>query len=88
MREITFSVPDETLAALQTTPERLAADVRLAAAIKLYELERLSAGAASKLAGLPQPVFMSKLAEFNIEAFRLTREELGQESRPCPIKGL
>jgi predicted HTH domain antitoxin len=39
---------------LEVTPERYGLELRLAAAVKLYELGRLSSGAAAKLAGIPR----------------------------------
>ena len=53
----------------------------MAAAMKLYELERLSSGAAARLAGVPRVVFLSKLAEYEIDTFRQTEEELSHENR-------
>ena len=41
-QQITLSVPEETLLALKLTAEQLGAEVRLASAVKLYELGRLS----------------------------------------------
>jgi hypothetical protein len=49
MYQITLSLPEETALALHLTPEQLAQEISLAAAIKLYELGKLSSGAAANL---------------------------------------
>lgn len=81
MSEITLSIPDEALMALKVNPEQMGAELRLAAAIKLYELGRLSSGAAAKLAGVPRVVFLTKLADYGVATFRLTEEQLERETR-------
>jgi predicted HTH domain antitoxin len=53
----------------------------LAAAVKLYEVGELSSGAAARLAGIPRVVFLSRLADFGVETFRLTEQELAEETR-------
>src|ERR1035438_9421021 len=62
MSQVTFSIPDEMLLALKATPDALASRIRLAAAVKLYEMGQLSSGAADQLAGVPKPYFLSRLA--------------------------
>ncbi len=79
MTQVTLSVPDQTLVALKLPLESLAGAVLLAASVKLYELGRLSSGAAAQLAGLPKPVFLSKLSEYGVPAFRQTEAELREE---------
>lgn len=79
MYEITLSVPEETALALNLTPEKITEEVLLAAAVKLYELGRLSSGSAANLAGIPRVVFLSKLAEYGVDTFRLTEAELAED---------
>jgi predicted HTH domain antitoxin len=55
--------------------------LRMAAAVKLFELGRLSSGAAARLAGIPRVVFLARLADYGVDTFNLTEEQLEQETR-------
>jgi len=79
--EITMSVFDEALSALQMTPEQFDAELRLAGAVKLYEIGRLSSGAAARVAGIPRTVFLTRLADFDVDTFRMTEDDFRQEAR-------
>ena len=79
MHEVTMPIPEETLVALKLSPAEAADEVRLAAAVKLYELGRLSSGAAAALAGVPRTVFLSKLAAYGVATFRFTEDELSED---------
>jgi len=81
MSQIVLDVPNESLLALRTTPEAVGVRLLLAAAVKLYEIGELSSGAAASLAGLPRVAFLSRLADFAVDTFRLTEEELLRETR-------
>jgi predicted HTH domain antitoxin len=81
MSEIILLIPERSLLALKTTSEQVAGELRLAAAMKLYELGRLSSGAAAELAGIPRCLFLVKLADYGIDMFRLSEEELRSEGR-------
>lgn len=76
MSQVTFSIPDEILLALRATPDALASRIRFAASVKLYEMGQLSAGAAAQLAGVPKPYFLSRLADYGVNTFDLSEEEL------------
>lgn len=74
-----IELSDETLRVLSERPEDAAAELRLAAAMKLFELARLSSGAAAALAGIPRVVFLSKLGEYGVSPFQYNEDELSAE---------
>ena len=76
---MTISIPDEAMRAIHPAPEGAAGELRLAAAAKLYEIGRLSSGAAAELAGVPRTVFLSRLADYGVSTFDLTEEDLRRE---------
>ena len=79
MTEVMINLPEKTSLALKVPAEELGKELLLAAAVKLYELGRLSSGAASELAGLPKPLFLAKLADYGVCTFDLKKEELQRE---------
>ena len=80
MSDISISIPERSLLAHKVSPEQAGSELRLAAAMKLYEIGRLSSGAAAELAGIPRCLFLTKLADYGIDTFRLTEEELKSEA--------
>ena len=53
----------------------------MAAAVKLYEMGRLSSGAATRLAGVPGVIFLNMLANYGVDTFRLTEDQWRREIR-------
>lgn len=76
-----LNIPDETLLALKLSADAAEHEVVLVAAVKLYEMGRLSGGAAAQLAGLPKPVFMAKLADYGVPVFKLSDDEIARDAK-------
>jgi len=81
MSQITIDIPPESLIALKTTSDEAGELLRMAAAVKLFELGRLSSGAAAVLAGVPRTVFLTRLADYGVDTFRITEDQLQRERR-------
>ena len=79
MSQVNIPIPDEAMAALNLSPVAAAEEFRFAAAAKLYELGRLSSGAAASLAGVPRTVFLNRLFEYGVSVFQMDEEELKQD---------
>ncbi len=54
-------------------------DAKILIAVKLYEMGRLSTGAAAKFAGVPKSLFLTKLADYGVDTFDLSDEELRRD---------
>jgi len=81
MNQVILDIPGETLLALKVPVTEIGETLRMVAAVKLFELGRLSSGAAARLAGVPRVVFLSRLADYRVDTFRLTEDQLLKETR-------
>jgi predicted HTH domain antitoxin len=79
MREVTLYVPDDLDLALNVQPGALPRELLFAAAVKLFELGKISSGKASELAGIPKPLFLSRLADMGISASTLRSDDITEE---------
>ncbi len=65
-RQIVIDVPDKVLLAEKTDEVAFARELRMLAAVKLYELGRLSSGRAAELAGVPRTEFLLSLGRYRV----------------------
>ena len=78
-RSLTIDYGDEILLALGLSPDQFREEAKILIAVKLHEMGRLSTGAAAKLAGIPKPLFLTKLADYGVATFDLSDEELRRD---------
>ena len=76
---LTIQVSQEIREMLNRTPEELARDVRLYAALMLFRLGKLSSGAAAEMAGVPRVTFLDLCAEYDIPISQITGVDLQKE---------
>jgi predicted HTH domain antitoxin len=64
VRQIVVDVPEKVLLAEKTDEAAFARELRMLAAVKLYELGRLSSGRAAELAGTSRVEFLLALGRY------------------------
>jgi len=83
MSEVRESVnveyPADVRMALRETKEEFARDLLMLAAVKLYELGKISSGKAAALAGTDRVSFLLGLGKYRVSVFNYTPEELERE---------
>ena len=79
-RQLTIDLPEDVFSFLRTSPTEFVGELRLAAAVKWYELGMISQSKASELAGVSRQKFMVALYRFKVSPFQVTPEELAREA--------
>ena len=79
MAQVTLEYPDDLESAVQTTPEEMNAQIRLMAALKMFELGKMSAGKAAELAGLSRVEFLETCGRYRVSVFNYPLEDLKAE---------
>ena len=81
MQTVSIALPDDVFSALRKDPHTFVAEMRLAAAVKWYELGEVSQEKAAQIAGLPRARFLEALARYKVSVLQYTAEELDTELR-------
>ncbi len=73
---ISFEIPKELLASLNTGVQNLTRELRILGATSYFQEKKLSLGKAAELAGIPRLEFMDFLFQKGIVVFDYDEEEL------------
>ena len=76
-----MDMPETAFSAIKKNPAEFAAEMRLAAAVKWYELGIISQEKAAEVAGLSRTDFIFSLSRFEVSPFQYTADEIAQELR-------
>jgi predicted HTH domain antitoxin len=80
MFRMVLEMPEEALAALRKEPKDFAQELRLAAAVKWYELKIMSQERAARVAGLSRAEFLDALGRFSVSPFQYGADEIMEEA--------
>ena len=79
IQTITLDVPENFEQAVQVTRDELESQIRLMAALKMFELGKISSGKAAELAGMTRVQFLEACGRYNVSVFNYSADELEQE---------
>ena len=78
---LTIDMPETVFSAIRKSPSEFAAEMRLAAACKWYEMGVVSQEKAAEIAGLTRADFIFSLARFGVSPFQSTADEITEDLR-------
>ena len=77
--QISLELPRSIFSALRQDPINFVAEMRLTAAVKWYEMGRLSQAKAAEVAGVSRSEFLTTLARFGVSPFQYDADEIVAE---------
>ncbi|MEO0133074.1 MAG: UPF0175 family protein [candidate division WOR-3 bacterium] len=77
--KISIEVPETIFSALRKNRDEFIKEMRIAAAIKWYELGDISQAKAAEISGLTRAEFIQALSRYQVDFMQYSAEELAEE---------
>ena len=79
MVTVAFELPEDVFSSVRKDPDGFAEELRLAAAVKWYEMGLVSQSRAAEISGLSRSQFISALSRFEVSVFQYDVAEIIEE---------
>jgi predicted HTH domain antitoxin len=76
---LALNIPGDLLQTVKKTREEMAREIQLMAAIKMFELGKLSSGKAAELAGVSRREFLEKCSMYRVSHFNYSDDDIPEE---------
>ena len=81
MTRIQVAIPDSLFGALRKTPDEVADEIKIAAAIHWYQQGEISMERAAETAGMDRAAVLAELARRRVDVFVVDDQDLARELR-------